>query len=487
MPKVPAPLFSPVYKNVQKEVVRDDSIELSNFFNDEKGGVERRPALASVISGAATPIVPQGVYATNTQAGRVLYSVANGTAFRHTTTATSLKFTPGFVSTSSSVGLSSSAQRVVMANDATYAFFADTGQIAYWNLDGTGSVTRIATSPAACSHVAFLDSYILANSQSTNRFYWSDFQIPLTWNALNFASALGDADLLLALHVYDRKIFLFGEKTLEVWENDGETPFSRVPGGFYPFGISGSHAAVVTSKGPIWLSNANRIVIWNGGNLEQVDTPFDRDFWNSRVEPLLSSVTMWGRECLLVYSPISNRSWLWDFNSTTPQWYPMSRYDSQLGESALDIVSGTILSNAGQCLVQTSATNDVLELSYTAQKDAPGDKPIRAYRVTGSIDYGTNARKRSNGIQIRLKRGSDEAGVRASGGVEPVLVVRTRDDGGDWSNEHRIGLGFQGERELIARLDTRGVFRTRQYEIVATDPVPLVYGYAEEDLEVMTS
>jgi hypothetical protein len=202
---------------------------------------------------------------------------------------------------------------------------------------------------------------------------------------------------------------------------------------------------------------------------------------------LVSVISVWGRECVLFYSPYRNLSWLWDFTAVTPQWYPMSRFDSQLGESAWDIVSGATQSGAGQCLVQSAVTNDILELSYTAQTDAPGAKPIRAYRVTGAIDYGTNARKRSNGIQIRLKRGSDEAGVRASGGLEPMLVVRTRDDGGDWSSEHRIGLGFQGERELIARLDARGVFRTRQYEIVATDAVPLVYGYAGEDLEVMTS
>jgi len=63
--------------------------------------------------------------------------------------------------------------------------------------------------------------------------------------------------------------------------------------------------------------------------------------------------------------------------------------------------------------------------------------------------------------------------------------VRWRDNGSKiWSNDRKIGLGFEGNTEFIRSIFMLGTYRTRQWEFYCTDNIPFSIVQATEDVTV---
>ncbi len=119
----------------------------------------------------------------------------------------------------------------------------------------------------------------------------------------------------------------------------------------------------------------------------------------------------------------------------------------------------------------------IYEISPTVYTD-DGDS-IRTLRRTSHVDHGTMTRKFCHRLDIKLKRG---IGILVG---TPYLTVRWRDNGSSvWKNDHQIkvSLGKIGETGLIGHLNRLGNYRTRQYEFILTDAVPLTLVDAEEEI-----
>ena len=219
------PIFQPVYRNVHGDELSDQNHLLMDGYLDERGYTNRRPGLSSFLD--------LGLGANNAVSGLFWWSqkgyaiaVSAGNIYK-------VEFTAGVASKTDLTGDAlTSGQPVTFATDGTYVFIAADGRVVYTN--GTASTAYLADAdaPTTVSHVAYLDGYILANKVNSNTCYFSQVNDSLDWPALSFFSAAGDPDYVDALEVLNREILLLGPETMEVWENDGETPFSRVPGGF---------------------------------------------------------------------------------------------------------------------------------------------------------------------------------------------------------------------------------------------------------------
>jgi hypothetical protein len=62
-------------------------------------------------------------------------------------------------------------------------------------------------------------------------------------------------------------------------------------------------------------------------------------------------------------------------------------------------------------------------------------------------------------------------------------VIRWRDDNGAWSKEHEVDLGASGQTNWPNMIPTRGMYVTRQWEIIMTDRGQLVVSAIEEEVE----
>lgn len=375
--------------------------------------------------------------------------------------------------------------------------------------------------PSEVTHIAYLDSYVLALQKNSKRVYFSDIGDSLTWQASSFFSAVGDPDNINAMHVLNREIFLFGLKSLEVWENDGTTPFSRVPGGFYNVGCSAPYSVIEHEGKLVWLSHENKVVQWDNGKIVTLSTPYSK-----RITELSYTADCRGS----VFTHNGCTFFLWSFpaanttivyNVTTDDWSSWtiwnedtSGYDMFPASQVLTIANWgeTVIACPHSGLVHkldASRYYDVIDpvIYYPAPPVWKQGQLLRRV-ITGHIDHGTSAKKKSKLLRLRVKRGDSIAPMSKAieewtaydfgvttyypdgadmtpPSTEPALLVRHCDDGKHWSEERVVSLGWAGERDFYVTLRQLGIYRSRQWEFSLTDRVGFVLADAEEDVEVL--
>jgi len=271
---VKVPLFSRTYRNVDEVVLTDDGALQYNGFIDDAGGINVRPG--EVLAVDTTRRIdslyswPENYIVSIEEGSVVLYSVSGNT------------LVPAFTAASMSY---SPTVPVICCNDSSRVFMAGGGKINY--VSNVGIVTELADTdaPSTVSHVAFLDGYILAISGS--KLYWSDIPTDTSWSALSFATAEGNPDSIVAMVVLQRQIYLIGTVSTEIWENDGSSPFARIPGGMLEVGCVAPYSVVRLDSSLIWLGHNRYFVRFEGRSVEKISSTV---FWSLAFEvmPLIS-------------------------------------------------------------------------------------------------------------------------------------------------------------------------------------------------------
>lgn len=474
MPNLPIPIASPMYRNVDGVELSDLAYRVVDGFVDEQGYVRRRPGLASWYDYALGGNNPTtGLFWWYHK--EYLIAVVGGYFYAITKPS-------GVVTSTALTGVGCRlGVPIIFATDGTYFFAADGGRLKYSDGVATSANVADADCPTSVSHVAYLDTYVLANSVDTNQFFWSDVGDSLNWNALNFASATGDSDPITALHVVDRQIFLFGPHSLEIWENDGTTPFIRIPGGYFPVGCDAPYSVVIHDGFVFWLNDKRHFVVYNNGSIVPISIPIDRLLAEM---PLTSdcigqSIEIDGRPFLVFSFAAANRTFAYDIQLKT--WAEWGYFNSHLNsyQRWLGFCS-CFATGWGEQLVGLRDDSVICKIDNNTFTD--NGEEIRLLVQTGHIDHGTLKRKRSNQILLRAKRG--HSGTTTT----PKVMLRYSDDGSTrWSNECHVSLGDQANTEMILSVPARGIYRTRQYELSVSDPVPVILGAAEANVDIMVS
>lgn len=472
MPTVPVPLFNEVYRNVNGVELRDKTEYLMNGYIDEQGATHGRPGLETFIDlGLGSGARIDGLFWWK-QTGCVL-AVADGKLFKVTY--------PSQIATKTNLygsdRLNQNA-KVSFAQDGSYAFMANGGSIL--KTDGTNVAEALsdAEAPTTADDVVYLDTYLLANESGTGRFRYSEVGDTLSWRSIARASAMGYPDDISALKIYNREIYLFGAESVEFWENDGASPFARVPGGALQVGCIAPKSIVVTSDGVYWLNHNREFVVFNGQSVEQLSTPYDKELES------FSAVS----DCRGEYLKIDGHGFFfWSFpseqrtlvyNLTDKTWSEWGVFNSETAKYSHWLAADYCYAPAWGLHLVGDRSNSVIYKMASSLYDDDGDA-IRLVRRSGHIDYGTSQRKRSRRMRFRAKRG--HAGTTRT----PQLMVRWKDDNKSWSNERWYSLGDQGDTDLVVEIGPTGIYKTRQYEFVCTDPVPVIFLYAEEDIDVL--
>lgn len=483
MPTVKVPIVNGEYSNVDKTVLSDDAFELYDSYVDEKGANNRRPVLVERLTNALD--FAGGCKALYYWAAQnKLYALWRNALVIHSYSSGVLSVDSVITAVDTTGTFTITTPKSYIVDDGTYLYFSTGTKIVRYS-PSAGTMTFLDTvdaqAPTTPSHIAQLDGYLIANASNSNSFYFSEVADFNTWSALDFASASGNSDYILAVHVFRRELYLFGAETTEVWENDGVSPFIRTPGGYIETGISAPHSVVQNDDGIFWLSSRKRIVKYNGNQLEIVSTPYDALIGRMAIVSDVTSdrIVISGKEFLIFHFPASNITLAW--NVTNDTWAKWGTYDPLAGAYDRFGAQRYLEVSAFDGLKLIGGAGDYLicSLSDTAYKDRTLD--VRALRTTGHINYGTTKEKQSQELRLTLRRG--DAAVTTT--TSPKLMLRWRDNNRYWSQEKQIDMGLIGETDIVVRLTRTGIFRTRQYQISCTENVPYVLVDAEEDIEVL--
>jgi PKD repeat protein len=106
------------------------------------------------------------------------------------------------------------------------------------------------------SNVINKDGYFIQNMSGTNQFYYSAYQNGLIWDASDYYYAEGSADNILTIGKIHNEIWIFGQKSVEVWGATGnvDDPFSRINQGSCDYiGISAKYSVASNPDAIFWL------------------------------------------------------------------------------------------------------------------------------------------------------------------------------------------------------------------------------------------
>lgn len=459
MPKeVDIPISGPAYRNIEETSVPSAaSVLVMDAYINEFGQTERRPGL-STYADLGTGSGIDGLFWWD-EASKVI-AVSNGRIFSIVDTS------PPTVTDVTGDALRIGTPVTVASGGSGSLILANGGRMVRYLNVGTTAYIADADAPTEVSHVAYLDGYILALKSGTGQFMFSNLNDPTNWLLSSVATAEGNPDILVAMGVFQRELYLWGRNTLEIWYNDGTTPFSRLPGVYIERGCSAPYSIVPAvssiANAWFWIDQDRRFVRLNNRSVEAVSVPFDRQLANlSTVADCRGFLMQAGTEPLYVLTcPTDQRTFV--YNLLRNDWSEWGYWDA---------VSAVYRQYRGQAACYARAWNKHLVgdhtngLIYTASRSVFQDagNPMRTFRRTAEFDYDTYERKRSQQAIYHCQRGL------GTDTTAPQFFVRKNKDGKGWGNEQFYSLGAVGDYRHFVRTRGHGVYRTLQLEIGCTD------------------
>lgn len=460
------PVTGDPFRNVDEAELDGVSPWVQDAYIDELGFTQKRPGLLDFIT-LGTNAGVDGLFWWD--AKQVVIAVSGGRCWKITDAAgTKTELTGSTFRTGTRVTFAPNGNTLVMANG---------GNMITTDLT---SLTQMADAdaPTSVSHVATLDSYTLANEMNSQRFWNSDVLAPLSWNAGSQQQANSWPDNLLGLVVGWDEILLVGSDSVEVWFDDGTTPFRKIQGGLIQRGCSAIYSVQQVGTNWFWLDEKRRFVKLDNRTPTVVSFPFNKQLQMfTAVNDAVSDMMEIDNLPLYVISfPSARRTfaynWMKDAWSDWGSWNPnTASYERFPGNCYA-------FARPWNCHFVGDAANGKIYKASRAYYTDNGS-PVRTIRRTGFVSHGTTQRKFSRELQIRCKRGAGNSSV-----TEPVMWVKWRNDGGAWGNEHYVSLGQVGQHEYVARLHQLGNYRVRQWEFGHTDNSEFILTEAKERIEL---
>ena len=428
----------------------------------EAGFLNRAPGLRTLASVGTGPI--RGLWQFNglgfVVSGSGLYSVdANWTS-------TFL----GTVGGTSQVSMvDNGTQLFIATNPAGYIYNAKTNVFAQiTDPDFAGAVT-----------VAYLDGYFVFQQPDSQIFWTTTLLDGLSIEPLAFASAEGSPDNLVSLAVDHREVWLFGQNSVEVWYDAGNTPFplARIQGAVNELGCAATYSVAKLDNSLFWLGKDARgtgiVYRANGYTGTRVSThaiEFAMQSYGDLSDAIGFSYQQEGHTFYVLNFPSANATWV--FDAATQAWHERAGF-----------ANGDFTRCRANC--QMYFNNEVVVgdfengniYAYDLDVYADGNLPQKWLRSWRALPSGANNFKRTTQHSLQLNCESG-VGLNLGQGQDPQVMLRWSDDGGHtWSNEHWSSMGKIGEyyrRVFWRKLGMTLKLRDRVYEISGTDPVKIV-------------
>lgn len=163
----------------------------------------------------------------------------------------SLKTSTGHISMAHN-GTREGANQQIMIVDGLFGYIYDN------NTQTLSEITDIDFT--ASQSVVFMDGYFIFAQKDTDRFWLSGLYDGSTVDPTDFSTAEGYPDRIQALIADRRELYIFGESTLEVWYNagDSDNTFQRFQGGFTETGLAAVFTPAKFDNSVIWLTQNDR-------------------------------------------------------------------------------------------------------------------------------------------------------------------------------------------------------------------------------------
>ena len=368
---------------------------------------------------------------------------------------------------------------VTMTDNGTQMAIAD-GQNIYSYTLATNALAVVtdADAPQNTPVLNFIDGYVFGfdPTGSLGSFKHSELNDVTTWATLDVYTAEGSPDRLVAMGACNRKQWLFGSQSFEVWFNRGgdnvtSATWQRLSGTFKNIGCSAPFS-VSTIRGQIfWLGSSKdgENIVWMSGE-GYMPVQISSKAMETAIAGYskVSDATSYTMEYLghffyVLTFPSGNKTYVFDI--TENEWVNWAYRNPNTGQQEIDRAVNHVFFNRKN-FVGDYENGKIYELDKDTFTD--NGNPIVWERYFSHFD---NMQKMLTWYSLQL---DILVGSSSDYSLNPKIQIRWSDDGGyTYSNWYNMNIGKTGKygTRVIKRL--MGQSRDRVYHIRSSEPIPI--------------
>lgn len=311
------------------------------------------------------------------------------------------------------------------------------------------------------------------------RFCSSDVGDATSIDGANYATAESRPDDLVRVYAFNQLLFLLGQKSIEIWWNDGagSPPFSRVEGGIISVGLGALHSVASNDQAMYWLGDDSHVYRYAGQTSERVSsTSIHHEIANlgSVSDAIGLCFNLENQDFYLLTLPVANKSWLF---SESTGWTTLSS-----GGGRTYIASYAYVYR--RHLVEDYRNGNIYELDLNTYTDN-GTEQVRirdTAPIHGALFGAPGKRVELNRFELIMETG---VGLSAGQGINPKVALSFSDDGGrTFGTEMWAEMGASGEFQHSVSWSGLGSFYERILRVMVSDPVAVSIHSASADVEV---
>ncbi|CAM0050434.1 head closure Hc3 [Vibrio phage D478] len=335
------------------------------------------------------------------------------------------------------------------------------------NTEEVLQITHEAFYPA--STVTYQDGYFLFDRKGTGQFFISEL-LNVDFDPLDFATAEGQPDNLVAILSDHREIFLFGTETIEVWYNSGASdfPFERNQGAFVEKGCGARYSVAKQNNTVYFIGSDLMVYQMTGYTPVRIST--------HAVEKTLKDVdlndafayTYQDEGHLFYVLTIPSRDITWCYDISTGAWHIRQSYQFGRHQSnnAIFFDSKTLVGDFQNGRIYQMAGN-----FYTDD----GEPVVREF-VLPTVN---NGREFLTVDSLEFDMGTGVGLIRGQGDDPELRVYFSKDSGKTYSESFKRGrIGKVGEYLTRAKVNRFGAARQFTFKVEISDPIPIDIGGA---------
>ena len=304
------------------------------------------------------------------------------------------------------------------------------------------------------------------------------------WPTLNYATAEGSTDPLVAVYRLNMELFLFKSKSVEIWYPTGQqnAPFAPVPNAFMEIGLGARDSVGLISNTLIWLAanSQGNNTIWatmsytpNRISTHAIEYAMNKMATTSDAKAFCYQEE--GHSFYMLTFPTGNRTFCYDLDAGL--WHERAYYNPATQKNER-YHAETLVQWQGRNYIGSRFSGEIWRLDLDTYTDNGG--PIRRIR-TGDHIHKDRKRLFFREFEIDIERG---IGLQNGQGSDPQAELQWSDDGGfTWNNPVQLSPGKAGNYLARLHLHKLGMSADRVFRLICTDPVKWVLIDARMDVD----
>jgi len=349
-----------------------------------------------------------------------------------------------------------------------YASFADNGSLLMivannvaYSWDGTDFVSL--SYEVAPTKVSYLNNQFILDGDDGRV---SMLEVGTTdFNALNYATPESSPDALVATYIFNQLVFLYGDVTIEPWENTGvgNPPIERMGGAIIEeVGLAGKFAINHTADAMYFIGSNGDAYKGIFGSVAPISKPAQAHAfqgYKNISDCIASYVSFEGSKFIIFSFPTDQKTWV--YSESINDWFEL-----ESGFTGDNYKSHTFVRAFNKNLAIDKDTGQIYTLDLNTLEGVLRERVLQG--INGELISTAGQRLQMSRLWLTLQANGNINGQ----GINPQIMVQPSYDGGrTWGREYFINTGRLGENTYQVKWDNLHTFYDMVLRIRITDPV----------------